>query len=432
MSPEIVGLIGIVVLLALMVARMWIGAAMALVGLLGVIYIRGFDLALQMAQIVPYKNVAFYALSVVPLFILMGVVIAEAGIGTDLYHAAHEWLGHFRGGLAIATTLACAVLASVTAVGSAAVVVMGKVALPEMRKYNYDLRLATGCISCSTPLAFLIPPSLAFIMYGILTEQSVGKLFMAGIFPGILLASLYILTIIIITAIRPLAGPPGPKTTFKEKIVSLKGSWHVVCLFLLVLGGIYGGIFTPTEGGAVGAFGAIVIAIIGRRFTPQSFLHCVSESVVMTGMVLLTIVGVFIFMHFLAVSKVAFVMGDFIVGLGVPRMVIFAAIVIAYLILGMFLDIMAAVMLTIPIFYPTILALGFDPIWFGVIVVILIQMGLVTPPVGMEVFILSGITGVPVGTIFRGIWPFCVAIIICIIILTIFPQIALFIPSTMQ
>lgn len=331
----------------------------------------------------------------------------------------------------MATVLACALFGAITGVSGPAIVTMGKVAVPEMRKYNYDDKLATGSIACAGTLAFLIPPSVAFIIYGILTENSIGKLFMAGVLPGILLASLFVLTIVIITARNPKAGPAGPKTSFIEKIVSLKGTWPTVLLFLLVLGGIYGGIFTPTEAGAVGAFGAIVITVAYRRLNIRKFLDSLLEAGQTTAFVFLLIIGAFILMKFLAISKLPFLLGDTIAELPVPPMAIFAAIVILYIILGMFLDIISAVILTIPIIYPLILGLGFDPIWFGVIVVIVIEMGLVTPPVGLDVFILSGAIDVPLFTIFRGVLPFLVAMIICIVLLAIFPQIALWLPGTM-
>jgi len=431
-SPEAVGLIGIALLLVLLFARMWIAFAMAFVGFFGIAYLQSFDQAFLIAGTAPFVFISKYALTTLPMFVLMGNIIAVSGIGTDLFYAADKWVGQLRGGLAIATTLACALLAAITGISSVALVTMGKIALPEMRKHKYDDTLATGCIACAGTLAFLIPPSIAFILYGIITEQSVGLLFMAGILPGMLLAALFIVAVMIITAFNPKAGPAGPKTTFKEKIVSLKGVWSMLVLFLLVLGGIYMGVFTPTEGGAVGAGGAILISTISRRLSLKDFRHSLVDTGLMTAMVLLLMMGVSIFIRFMAISKVPFMLGETISQLTVSPMAIFAVIVVLYLILGMFTDIIASILLTIPILYPVVISLGFDPIWFGVMVVVLIEIGLVTPPIGMDVFILSGITGTPVGTIFRGVWPFCVAGIICVVILAVFPQIALFIPGTMK
>jgi tripartite ATP-independent transporter DctM subunit len=432
MSPEIVGFIGVALMLFFLFARMWVAFAMALVGFYGIAYLQGFNQAFLVAGTAPYGFISKYSLTTLPMFILMGNVIAETGIGTDLFYAADKWVGQLRGGLAMATVLACALLAAITGISSVALVTMGKIALPEMRKHGYAEPLATGSIACAGTLAFLIPPSVAFILYGIMTEQSVGLLFMAGILPGMLLAGLFTATIMIFTAFRPKAGPAGARTNFKEKIVSLKGVWAVLALFILVLGGIYMGVFTPTEAGAVGAGGAILISLIRRRLSGKSFRYSLVDTGLMTAMVLLLMMGVSIFIKFMAISKLPFLLSTTISQLTVPPLVIFAGIVLLYIILGMFTDIIASILLTIPILYPVVISLGFDPIWFGVMVVIVIEMGLVTPPVGMDVFVLGGITGIPIGTIFRGVWPFCVAMIICIVILTIFPQIALFIPGTMK
>ena len=431
MSPEIIGIIGIALLLVLILARMWIGLAMAIVGLLGLLYLKGFDTAAVVAGTISFQNLASYTITPIPLFLLMGTVIFHSGVGVDVYNTAYKLVGQMRGGLAIATVLACALLASITGHSGAAVVTMGKVALPEMQKRNYDDKLATGCTVCGGTLAFLIPPSLALILYAILTEQSVGKLFMAGILPGILLAALFSITVLIITFLNPQAGPAGPKTTLLEKIKSLKNTWHVIILFVLVLGGIYGGIFTPTEAGGVGAFGAILIAVASRRLSARSLLNSLLETAQSTAMIAILMTGAFTFIKFVALSKVTFLLSGVIDQLAVSNYVILAGIIVLYIICGMFLDIFGAVMLTIPIIYPVIISLGFDPIWFGVLLVILIEMGLVTPPIGFDVFMLSGVTDVPIGTIFRGVWPFCLAVIACVVLLVIFPEIALFIPNSM-
>lgn len=431
MSPEILGLLGIVVLVILILARMWIGLAMALVGFLGVVFILGPEGAFSAVATIPFLKVAYYPISTIPLFLLMGTIIGNSGIGAELYDTASKSVGQFRGGLAIATILSGAGFAAVTGDAMAGIAIFGKVALPEMRRLGYDDQLATGSIASASTLAFLIPPSIAFIIYGIITETPISLLFMAGILPGILLSIIYMITTRIITARRPGAGPAGPKTNLREKIASLKHVWHVLILFLLVLGGIWGGIFTPTEAGAIGAFGAIVITAASRRLTPRILFDSLKETAQVTGMIFLLIVGSFIFIRFLALSKLPFVLSDFLVQLPWPPMAIFAAIILFYVILGMFLEIFSAVILTVPILLPAILAMGFDPIWFGVIVVLVISVGLVTPPVGVAVYMLSGITGVPAFTVFRGVVPYIIAAIICIIILAIFPQIALFIPRMM-
>jgi tripartite ATP-independent transporter DctM subunit len=432
MSHEIIGLIGILVLIGLLFVGMWIGAAMAMVGFLGYVLIMGVGPAFGMVAQIPFTTMASYILTTVPLFILMGAFIANTRVGHDLFDTAYKWIGQLRGGLAMAVVFACAIAGSILGVSGPAAITMGKVALPAMRKYKYDDTLATASIAAAGTLAFLIPPSVAFIIYGLLTEQSIGLLFVAGFLPGVLLACLYALTISYLTARNPKLGPAGPKTSFKEKIFALKGIWHALILFLIVFGGIYGGIFTPTEAGGIGAFGAILVTLITGQLTLKSFRDSFLDATKTTAMVMLLIIGAYLLMKFIAVSKLPFALSEFIAQLGLGRTLVFACVVVLYLILGMFLDIFSAVIVTIPVIFPMMINLGFDPIWFGVIVVILCEIGLITPPVGMDVFQVSGATGVPTYTIFRGVWPFVAASIICIIILLIFPQIALFLPGTMM
>jgi C4-dicarboxylate transporter DctM subunit len=431
MSPEIIGLIGLAVLLILLFSGMWIGAAMATVGFVGYAVIVGIKPAFGMVSQIPFTTMAWYPMTCVPLFVFMGIVIFYSGVGKDLYETAYTLVGQLRGGLAMATVIACALFAAITGVSSPALATLGKVAVPEMRKYKYDEKLTCGSLVCAGTMAFLIPPSVTFIIYGILTETSIARLFMAGFFPGILLSALFVATITIITRLNPKAGPAGPKTSFKAKVVSLRLTWPVLLLFLVVLGGIYGGVFTPTEAGAIGAFGALVISIAMGRLNFKNFIAALLEGGQTTAFIMLLIIGAYILMKFLAVSKLTLLLGSTVANLAVPPMAIFAAIAILYIILGMFLDIVSAVILTIPVLYPVVLTLGFDPIWYGVMIVILIEMGLVTPPVGMDAFVLSGITGIPLGTVFRGAVPFLIAVVICIVLLAIFPQIALFLPSTM-
>jgi tripartite ATP-independent transporter DctM subunit len=431
MSPEIIGVIGLVVLVALIFTRMWIGAAMALVGFIGYAVIMGITPAYQVTAIIPFSTMATYMMTTVPLYVFMGVVLFQSEVGGDLYETAYTWVGQLRGGLASATVIACAAFAAITGISAPAIVTMGKVALPAMRKYNYDDKLALGSIACAGTLAFLIPPSVVLIIYGILTQTSIAKLYMAGFIPGILLAGLFIVTIAIITLRNPKAGPAGPKTSFKEKVISLKLTWPTVLLFLVVLGGIYLGIFTPTEGGAVGAFGALVITFSMRRLNFQKFRDSLLEATQTTAMVMLLIIGAYILMKFLAVSQLTIFMGTTVAGLDVPTGVIFIGIVLLYIILGMFLDIISAVILTIPVIFPLVEGLGLDPIWFGVIVVILVEMGLVTPPVGLDAFVLAGAIDIPVSKVFWSVLPFLVAELVCIVFLYFFKDIALWLPGTM-
>jgi C4-dicarboxylate transporter DctM subunit len=431
MTSEIVGLIGIIVIVVLLFCRMWIGMAMAFIGFLGYIYLEGTANALFVMGNVPYTGIAFYNMSALPLFVLMGTVISNTGVGAELYSTAYKWMGHFRGGLAIATITACGGFAAISGSSMAGAVTMGKVSLPEMKKYNYDDSLATSCVAAGGTLGILIPPSLGFIIYGIITQESIGKLFLAGIFPGILLMAMFIGAIVIVTAIRPTYAPMGPGTGFREKVASLKNTWAVLVLFLLVLGGIYLGVFTPTEAGAVGAFGSILITFISRKLTLSNFGNSLLQTGQTTAMIVLLIVGSMIFMRFLTVSSLPFSLAEFVSGLAVPRYAILAIIVLFYLLAGMFLEVFSCMVLTVPFIYPVIISLGFDAVWFGVVMVIILEAGLITPPVGMNVFALAGVTDVPLGTIFRGVWPFVGAMILCIVILTIFPSIALFIPGTM-
>lgn len=431
MSPETIGVIGIIVLLVLMYSGMWIGFAMLFVGFWALIAIVGWDGGLAAMATVPYRNVHHYPITTIPLFVLMGFIVSNTGVGKDMYYTAHKWMGQMKGGLASATVAACAGLAAITGTSMAAMATMGRVALPEMKRYSYEEGLAVGCIAAGSTIGILIPPSMGFILYGILTETSIGALFMAGLIPGILEAVFYIITIYIICSVSPKMGPPGPKTSMKDKIFSLRKSWAVLLLFILVIGGIYMGIFTPTEAGAIGAFGAILITLVSRQLNRQNFLNSILETAQITAMMIVIIVGAFIFQNMMAVSKLPFVLGEYVAGLAVSKMVIMIAIIAMYIVLGMFLDVMSCIILTIPIIYPVILAMDFNPIWYGVIMVRIMEVGAITPPVGMQAFMLSAITGVPVGTIFRGIVPFVIADILHIALLVAVPAISLFLPNTM-
>lgn len=432
MSANTVGIIGIIFLIVLLFGRMYIGAAMLLVGFLGYSFIQGFSAGVGTLATVPYSAIADYTITVVPLFILMGNVASNTGICEDLYKSAHKWFGQLPGGLAIGTVTASALFAAVCGSSLAANVTLGTIAVPEMKKYKYNDGLATGCVAAGSTLGVLIPPSLGFILYAILTEESVGLLFMAGVIPGIFLAVVFIVTIYLNCKIDPTYGPVGSQSTLIEKIKSLRYVGAMLAIFIFVMGGIYAGVFTPYEAGALGSFGAIVITAIGRRLTWQSLARSFVEAGMVTGMIIILIMGAFIFMRFLAVSKLPFMISDFVAGLEMSRYLIFAIIILFYILLGMFLDIMACIILTIPVIFPTVTGLGFDPIWFGVIVVIVIEMGLITPPVGMNVFILAGISKIPINIIFRGVVPFVIVMILTIIVLTIFPQIAMFLPNLMK
>ena len=431
MSPELVGAIAVVVLIVLIFMRIWIGAAMLLIGILGYWYLEGPDIMFVVAARNPLSTIASYTLTAVPLFILMGTVVSNTGVGADLYNTAYKWIGQLRGGLAMSTVAACAGFAAICGSSLATSATMGKVALPEMKKYDYDVKLAAGSIAAGGTMGILIPPSMGFILYGLITEVSIGHLFMAGIIPGILEAVFYMATITLLCTVNPNMGPRGARTSFKEKIFSLKNTWAMVVLFLLVMGGIYMGFFTPTEAGAIGAFGAIVISFAARRLNWQNFRESVTETAQTTAMIAFLIIGAFLLVRFLAISQLPFVLGDIVAGLNVPPMLILVAIVVMYIILGCFLDILAAIILTTPIIFPVVLAMGFDPIWFGVIMVRMMEIGAITPPMGLNVFVLSAVTEIPIGTIFRGIIPFVISDFCHVALLIAVPSLSLFIPQSM-
>jgi tripartite ATP-independent transporter DctM subunit len=406
---------------------------MGVVAFVGFAFIKDFGAALGLLQVVPYDTFASYDLSVIPLFILMGEFAFHAGVSQDLYGAVQSWLGRLRGGLAMATIGGCAGFAAVCGSSVATAATMGTVALPEMRKRGYDPALATGCVAAGGTLGILIPPSIGFIVYGVITQQSIGKLFLAGFLPGLLLAGLFIATIVLLCRLNPLAGPPGNKTSFKEKLQALKKTWTVAALFLFVIGGIYLGVFTPTEAAGMGAFATFLLGLARGRLDWRAVQTSVSNTGKTTGMIFLILLGAVLFSYFLAVSGVPAQVANTIEGLAINRYLVLAVIVVIYLILGCVMDALAMILITLPIFFPLIAQLGFDPIWFGIIVTLTAEAGLISPPVGMNVFVIQGISnGVPMYTIFRGIVPFFVALIIGLVVLTVFPQIALVLPNLMS
>lgn len=433
MTPLTVGYIGLAVLILLLFSGIHIGVVMGLIGLFGMVYLSGWGAGLNLVGTVPYTTFADYGLSVVPLFILMGSFCFYAGISKDLYDTVHSWLGQFRGGLSMATVGACAGFAAVSGSSLATAATMGTVALPEMKRYKYDPALATGSIAAGGTIGILIPPSVIMIIYGVLTEQSIGKLFLAGFIPGVLEAIFYIGVIYIICRINPLMGPPGPRTSFMEKIVSLKGTWIVLALFVLVIGGIYLGVFSPTEAAGVGACGAFIFALARRRLNWQNFKASVVETIKTTAMIFVIMLGAMILGYFLAVTRLPFELAAFIGGLPVSPYIIMVLILFLYLILGCVMDALAMILLTVPIFFPLAMALGFDPIWFGIIIVRVVEMAAITPPVGLNVFVIKGVAkDVPLYTIFRGIFPFLMADICHVALLMAVPQVVLFLPGFMK
>jgi len=432
MSSEVVGILGIGLLFLLLALRMYIGIAMALVGFLGLCFLVGVPAGINILGITPLAEGSSYTLSVIPLFVLMGQFAFLSGISADIYRSVYAWMGHFRGGLAMATIVACSGFAAVCGSSLATGATMGMVAIPEMKKYQYDSRLATGCVAAGGTLGILIPPSIGFVLYGILTEQSIGKLFMAGFLPGFMLAALFILVIYVQCRITPAMGPCGPKTSWKLRIKSLGDTWGMLLLFFIVMGGIYLGVFTPTEAAGVGAFGAFVFVLLKGKLKFSALLQSLMDTGKTTAMIFLIIIGANIFSSFLGLTKLPMQLADFTANLALPRTLILAAIIFVYVALGCVMDCYAIMILTVPILFPVIEALKYDPIWFGVLMVIVLEVGLITPPVGLNVFVLKGAASdVPLTTIFRGIWPFLIAAFLAIVLITAFPQIATFLPDQM-
>lgn len=433
MSPELVGIIGIAVLLVLFAFRMQVGLSMLLVGLLGYCYLTTTQAGLTKLGIDPYATASFYGLSVIPLFILMGMFLSYGGLGRNLYQAVDAWMGHLRGGMAIATIGACAAFSAISGSTTATAATMGTVALPEMKRYKYKDSLATACVAAGGTLGILIPPSVILILYGILTEERIGQLLIAGILPGLLQAALFMVTIYLQVRLNPSLAPLRPEAAFREKLASLKVVWPVLALFLLVMGGIYLGVFTPTEAGAVGAFGALIFSLATRHFSWKNLVDSLDQAARITAMIFLIVIGATVFGHFLAVTKIPFELSGFIAGLGVSRYVVMAIILFLLMALGCFMEGIAILVLSMPILYPLVTGLGFDGIWFGIIMVIMLNIGLVTPPVGINVYITAGVAkDVPLMTIFRGVIPLWIAMIVCAALLVAFPQIATFLPSLMR
>ena len=433
MNPVTIGLLGLLTLFLLLAMRMQIGFAMALVGFAGFAILGNFHAAMGVLGLEPFKITADYTLSVIPLFLLMGEFANHSRMGAELYEMLHRWIGFLPGGLAMATVGACAFFAAITGSSLATAAMFGMIALPEMRKLHYADTLATGCIAAGGTLGILIPPSSVLIIYGILTQQSIARLFIAGMVPGILLAFIFMGTIFVLTKRHPSLGAPGPKFTTREKIQSLKATWGIIVLFILVIGGLYTGWFTPTEAAGVGAFGAFVLALLKRSLGWKALTRSLKETARATAFIFGILIGAMIFQYFMTLSQIPDQLTAWITRIGVGRYMVISAIILAFMIMGCFMEGLSIMFLAIPIVYPIVVQLGFDPIWFGVIITLTMEMSLITPPVGVNVFVLHGVAKeIPMYTIFRGILPFWVAMILCIIILTLFPQIALFLPHTMM
>ncbi len=432
MPPEIIGIIGLLILFALLAIGMPIAFAMALVGLGGLVVVGGVMPALITAGTCPFASVSSYDMSVLPLFVLMGAFAAESGLTEDAYSAAHIWLGRMPGGLAVATIMACAGFAACTGSSVASVSVIGSMALPEMRRYNYDDRLATGSVASGSTLGILIPPSIPMVIYGIMAEESIGRLFIAGILPGILLAGIFVVIILIMVGRRPSLGPPGDKSTLRQKMGGLAKAWPLGVLSSIIIIGIWGGIFTPVESGGMGAFVALVLGLCRRRFNKEKIVTAIKSSLKVSAMIFAIMIGAWILNYFLALTQLPRMLADFVGTLPVAPTIVVIVIMMFYLIGGCLMDVFGLMMLTLPIFIPIIKTIGYDLIMFGVLTTVTIEIAFITPPVGINVFVLNAVAkDVPLYTIFRGIVPFLWGMLIFLALLLTFPQITLFLPSTM-
>lgn len=432
MSLTTIGLIGVSALIVLLYSRMPVGFAMGFVGLVGFSYVVNLNAGVNLLVRDVWDIFSSFNLTVIPLFVFMGQVAFHAGISRRLYDSAYVVFGHRRGGLAMTTVGACALFSAICGSTNATAATMAIVTLPEMKRYGYDMRLATGTVAAAGSLGIMIPPSVIFIVYGIMTEQSIGKLFAAGILPGILLAALFMLTIYIQVSRNPALAPPGPKTSLKQKLKSFIGVVETMILFALVMGGMFWGLFTPTEAAATGAFLTLLIALIGRQLSWQGFVQSLSDTTRISCMIMVIVTGAVVFGHFMAITRLPYELADWVGALALPSYAIMGVIIFIYIMGGCFMDALAMIMLTIPIFFPLVKTLGFDPIWFGVVIVLVTEMGVITPPVGVNVYVVHGVAkDVPLEDVFIGAFPMLLAMLFCNLILLIFPQIALFLPGLM-
>jgi C4-dicarboxylate transporter DctM subunit len=432
MSGDAVALIGFVALFVLMLLRVPVGMAMGLVGVGGFAYLVGGEPALKNVGHTTARTVTDYNFAVIPLFLLMGSFATTSGMSRELFRAANAFLGHLRGGLGIATIAACGGFAAICGSSVATAATFSRVAYPEMQRYGYPQSFATGVIAAGGTLGIMIPPSTVFAVYGLITEQDVGKLFIAGVIPGVLAISMYMITITLIGYARPGFLPAGTRAPFKERLAALRDVWATLLLFAFVIGGLYGGLFTATEAAGAGAGGAFLIGVARGRLSGRDILRSLLETTRTTAAVFTVLIGAILFGYFLTVTQTPQQLTEFLTGLGVGRYGVLALIMLMYLVLGCLMDALAMIILTVPIVFPVIKELGFDPIWFGVIIVMTVELGLIHPPVGMNIFVIKSVVeDVKISTIFYGVIPFIVTDLIRLVILIAFPILALWLPSHM-
>jgi len=429
------GLVGLVAMLLIAFVRVPIALAMAVVGVVGYAYMRDWNwtVAFAIVQTKLYETGRNYTLSVVPLFILMGNFVTRAGMSQELFRAAYAFIGHLRGGLAMATIWASAGFGGICGSSIATAATMAKVAYPSMRRFGYSDRLAAGAIASGGTLGIMIPPSTIMVLYGVFTETNIGKLFAAGVLPGIAGATLLCAAVVWVTWRDPRSGPPGERSRWRERWLALKEVWAVAALFLFVMGGIYGGLFTATEGAGMGAFGALVFALWRRALTWRTLYAALLESARTTAMLFTILIGALIFAEFINITTMPADLKALVSRFELHPVLVVAAICAIYVLLGTAMEELSMVLLTIPVFFPIVVHLGFDPVWFGVLIVTIVEIGLISPPVGMNLFVVRTLLpGVSTGTLFRGVLPFMVADVIRLVLLIAVPALALWLPSLMR
>ncbi len=433
MSELAVAALGFAGLLLLMLLRVPIAASMAIVGVFGTAAIAGWPVALATLRHGPFERASSYTLVVIPLFVLMGYMAAEAGLSQNLFRAANVWLGHWRGGLAMATVGASAGFAAICGSSVATGAAMCTVALPEMRRYRYADSLSTGSIAAGGTLGIIIPPSIIFVIYGIMTEQSIGKLLLAGIIPGLVETLLFILAVALVTAFRPALAAAGPAASWRERLVAARDVWEVLVLFLIVIGGIYMGLATPAESAAFGAVGALVFGLAKRTLGGRRLLSALDQTIRTTAMVFFIVIGADLFGYFMTLSQFPMRLAGWFTQMQMAPVVVLWSIIVTYIVLGALMDELAMILLTVPIFFPIVKSLGYDPIWFGVVIVVVVQIGLIAPPIGLNVFVIGGMArDVPLATIYRGVMPFLAMQVVLLVLLTLWPGMALLLPGTMR
>ena len=428
-----IGLLGTLLVIVLMFLRVPVAFSMLTVAYFGMVVMVGFKPALSAIGTDLYTNFSSYTMSVIPLFGLMGYLASYSGLGSKLFNLGDKAVGHVKGGLCMAVQIACAIFGAICGSNSATVATIGSIAYPEMKKLGYQDSLSTASVASGASLSLLIPPSVTFIVYGIATEVSIGKLFISGILPGILLMVLFMIVGYVSVALNPSLAPIKPKATRKERLAALTdgGVLEVLIVFFVSIGGIFFGWFTATEAGAIGATGMLLVCLFSKKLTWHVFKKSLLESAKLTATVFLLVASATVFSRFFALSRIPTFLGDLVASLDVNKWVIFAIILFIYLILGMFIDALAMILLTIPVFYPIIVTgLGYDPIWFGVLIVMVLSMASITPPIGLNVFVMQSVTkDVPIFTIYKGVWGYVAAIVVACGLLIAFPSIATFLPS---